>query len=121
LGADYAATHGIILADTKFEFGLLPMTAYRGKLEARLILIDEVLTPDSSRYWPTESYSPGRSQPSFDKQYLRDWLRGEGFKKGFERGPQGGDDQGWTMSEEVVKVTAAKYEHARDILTRDEK
>jgi phosphoribosylaminoimidazole-succinocarboxamide synthase len=63
---DYAATRGIIIADTKFEFGLLTAT---GKL-----LIDEVLTPDSSRFWPADGYSPGKSQPSFDKQFVRDYL-----------------------------------------------
>lgn len=69
---DYAAGRGIIIADTKFEFGL------KGE---DLLLIDEVLTPDSSRFWPAESYAPGRSQPSFDKQYVRDWLESVGFKK----------------------------------------
>jgi phosphoribosylaminoimidazole-succinocarboxamide synthase len=65
-GAAHAETRGIILADTKFEFGL---TA-----DAKVILIDEVMTPDSSRYWPKDQYSPGRPQPSFDKQYVRDYL-----------------------------------------------
>jgi phosphoribosylaminoimidazole-succinocarboxamide synthase len=62
---DYARTHGIIIADTKFEFGLY---------EGQLILIDEVLTPDSSRFWPADQYQPGRGQPSFDKQFVRDYL-----------------------------------------------
>jgi len=65
-GAAHAQAHGIILADTKFEFGLLP--------SGELILIDEVMTPDSSRYWPADSYRPGGPQPSFDKQYVRDYL-----------------------------------------------
>ena len=63
--ADYAADRGIILADTKFEFGLV---------DGKLTLIDEVLTPDSSRFWPAEGYAPGREQPSYDKQFVRDWL-----------------------------------------------
>ena len=70
--ADYAATRGIILADTKFEFGV-----YNGKV----ILIDEVLTPDSSRYWPAALYKEGQNQPSYDKQYVRDYLEGLGWDK----------------------------------------
>src|SRR5262249_9677516 len=68
-GAAHAAARGIILADTKFEFGIVQQN---GKRE--LLLIDEVLTPDSSRFWPTNQYTPGRPQPSFDKQYVRDYL-----------------------------------------------
>jgi len=64
--AKHAATRGIILADTKFEFGLMA--------DNSIVLIDEVMTPDSSRYWPKDQYAPGRSQPSFDKQYVRDYL-----------------------------------------------
>jgi phosphoribosylaminoimidazole-succinocarboxamide synthase len=71
-GGAYAASHGIIIADTKFEFGLLPPD---GRPDAdRLIVIDEMLTPDSSRFWPADSYSPGGPQPSFDKQFVRDYL-----------------------------------------------
>jgi len=70
-GAAYAEKVGIIVADTKFEFGLLPGP---GKAEDRLVLIDEVLTPDSSRFWPRDVYAPGGPQPSFDKQYVRDYL-----------------------------------------------
>ena len=66
LAADYAAPRGVIIADTKFEFGLLP--------DGRIILIDEVLTPDSSRFWPANQYEPGRDQPSFDKQFVRNYL-----------------------------------------------
>ena len=69
---DYALTRGIIIADTKFEFGLL---------DDQLYLIDEVLTPDSSRFWPLEGYAPGHSQPSFDKQYVRDYLTSTGWNK----------------------------------------
>ncbi|MBQ3892542.1 MAG: phosphoribosylaminoimidazolesuccinocarboxamide synthase [Desulfovibrio sp.] len=68
----YAAQRGIIIADTKFEFGLA---------DGRLILIDEVLTPDSSRFWPADGYVPGHPQPSFDKQYLRDWLESQPWDK----------------------------------------
>lgn len=69
---EYAAGRGILIADTKFEFGTIG---------GKLILIDEVLTPDSSRFWPAASYAPGRSQPSYDKQYVRDWLESVGFNK----------------------------------------
>ena len=64
-GRDYARQRGIIIADTKFEFGLF---------DGKLILIDEVLTPDSSRFWPADQYAPGKGQPSFDKQFVRDYL-----------------------------------------------
>jgi phosphoribosylaminoimidazole-succinocarboxamide synthase len=102
--AEYAATRGLIIADTKFEFGLV---------DGELILIDEALTPDSSRYWPQEGYAPGRGQPSFDKQYLRDWLTSQGFRKGLEAGTNG---QGWTMSEEVVQGTRERYLSAKNKL-----
>jgi phosphoribosylaminoimidazole-succinocarboxamide synthase len=105
--ADHAATHGLIIADTKFEFGLVDNN--------KLILIDEALTPDSSRYWPLEGYAPGRSQPSFDKQYLRDWLTSQGFQKGLEGGPDG---QGWVMTKEVVQGTRERYLNARDTLLK---
>ena len=71
-GTEYARTRGIIIADTKFEFGM------DGD---ELVLIDEVLTPDSSRFWPADKYEPGKSQPSFDKQYVRDWLESIGWNK----------------------------------------
>ena len=105
--AEHAATRGLIVADTKFEFGLV---------DGELILIDEALTPDSSRYWPMEGYAAGRSQPSFDKQYLRDWLTSQGFRKGLEKGPDG---EGWTMSEEVVRETRERYLTARNLLVSD--
>ena len=104
--AEYAATRGLIIADTKFEFGLV---------DGELILIDEALTPDSSRYWPQEGYAPGDGQPSFDKQYLRDWLTSQGFQKGLEAGLDG---QGWTMGEEVVQGTRERYLSARDKLLK---
>ncbi len=74
-GAAHAESCGIIVADTKFEFGLLPVADDDNRpVEERIILIDEVLTPDSSRFWPRDSYAPGGPQPSFDKQFVRDYL-----------------------------------------------
>ncbi len=72
-GAEHARERGIILADTKFEFGR--------RADGTLVLADEVLTPDSSRFWPAQGYTPGRPQPSFDKQYVRDWAAGSGWDK----------------------------------------
>ena len=72
-GRDYAKDRGIILADTKFEWGQMP--------DGSLILIDEVLTPDSSRFWPADQYKPGSNPPSFDKQFVRDWLETSGWDK----------------------------------------
>ena len=71
--ADHAREHGIVLADTKFEFGRRP--------DGTIVLGDEVLTPDSSRFWPADGYEPGRGQPSFDKQYVRDWATASGWNK----------------------------------------
>lgn len=88
---DYAATKGIILADTKFEFGL-----YDGEI----ILIDEVLTPDSSRFWPADQYAVGSNPPSYDKQYLRDWLESIHFNK---------QPPGPVLPDDVVQETRAKY------------
>ncbi len=96
---DYAATRGIILADTKFEFGLL---------DGRLVWIDEALTPDSSRFWPLAGYAPGGPQPSFDKQYLRDWLE----KQPWNKTPPAPE-----LPDEVVRKTALKYLEAFTILT----
>jgi phosphoribosylaminoimidazole-succinocarboxamide synthase len=90
----YARERGIIIADTKFEFGLL---------DGRLILIDEVLTPDSSRFWPLDAYAPGGAQPSFDKQYLRDYLDSTGWKHEPPPPP---------LPDEVVRNTANKYREA---------
>ncbi len=73
-GAAHAESRGIIVADTKFEFGLLPAGERNLPAEDRLILIDEALTPDSSRFWPRDGYHPGGPQPSFDKQFVRDYL-----------------------------------------------
>jgi phosphoribosylaminoimidazole-succinocarboxamide synthase len=98
--ADHAAERGIILADTKFEFG--------SSAGAEIVLGDEAFTPDSSRFWPAAQYEPGRPQPSFDKQYLRDWL----------------DQSGWDHSppppelpDEVVENTRAKYLEAYERIT----
>ena len=108
--SDYAVTKGLILADTKFEFGADLVTG-------DIILIDELLTPDSSRYWPADQYEAGRSQPSFDKQYLRDWLTSTGFKKGLEDGPDG---KGWEMTPAVVEGTRKRYEEAWQLLAGTE-
>lgn len=97
----HAEARGLILADTKFEFGQLE--------DGTLMLIDELLTPDSSRYWPKKGYEPGRSQPSFDKQYVRDWLVRVGFKKGLESGPEG---QGWLIEDDVLRGTLQRYQEA---------
>ena len=112
--AEFASTRGIILADTKFEFGLVPSSPHSSSEERHLILIDEVLTPDSSRYWPAASYEPGKSQASFDKQYLRDWMVSEGFKTGLEDGKDG---EGWFISDAVVQGTATRYAEALHHLT----
>jgi phosphoribosylaminoimidazole-succinocarboxamide synthase len=98
-GRDYARQRGIIIADTKFEFGLF---------EGKLILIDEVLTPDSSRFWPADQYAPGRGQPSFDKQFVRDYLETLDWNK-TPPGPKLPDD--------VVAKTSAKYLEAYEKLT----
>lgn len=100
--AEFAASKGVIIADTKFEFGIC---------QGKVILIDEVLTPDSSRFWPADDYEPGRSQKSYDKQYVRDWL----------------DESGWDHSppapglpDEVVVNTLAKYVEAYERITDNE-
>lgn len=113
--AEYALTRGLILVDTKFEFGLIPDEQDNSK--KKLILIDEALTPDSSRYWPLESYKAGGTQPSFDKQFLRDWLVQSGFKKGLESGPVGHEGEGWTIEENVVEGTRQRYAEAIRLLT----
>ncbi|MFZ5758460.1 MAG: phosphoribosylaminoimidazolesuccinocarboxamide synthase [Thermodesulfobacteriota bacterium] len=97
--ADYAWSRGVIIADTKFEFGLV---------NGELTLIDEVLTPDSSRFWPLASYMPGRSQSSFDKQYVRDYLAGLGWDKTLPAP---------VLPPEVVAKTAEKYREALVRLT----
>jgi len=93
--ADYAQQRGLILADTKLEFGR--------RSDGTLLLIDEVLTPDSSRFWPQQSYTVGSSPPSFDKQYVRDWLEQCGWDKQSPPPP---------LPPEVVARTAARYREA---------
>jgi phosphoribosylaminoimidazole-succinocarboxamide synthase len=98
-GAEYALSKGILIADTKFEWG---------QVNGELILIDEVLTPDSSRFWPADRYSPGRSPPSFDKQFVRGWLEGASWDKN-SRPP--------ALPDEVVSRTREKYIEAYERLT----
>ena len=100
-GRDIAAKKGIIVADTKFEFGAIDA---RSDDPAGVILVDEVMTPDSSRFWPADSFAPGRSQPSFDKQPLRDYLAGEKTA-----GRWNGDDPPPDLPPEVVSATSARY------------
>jgi phosphoribosylaminoimidazole-succinocarboxamide synthase len=97
---DHAAERGIIIADTKFEFGSSP--------GAEVVLGDEVLTPDSSRFWPADDWEPGRGQASFDKQYVRDWLD----ESGWDHSPPGPD-----LPEDVVANTRAKYVEAYERIT----
>ena len=97
--ADHARSRGIILADTKFEFGLV---------DGSLILIDEVLTPDSSRFWPADDYAPGRAQASFDKQYVRDWLETLDWDK---------TPPGPTIPDQIVTRTRDRYVEAYERLT----
>ncbi|MEX0703650.1 MAG: phosphoribosylaminoimidazolesuccinocarboxamide synthase [Planctomycetales bacterium] len=93
-GAGHARAQGILIADTKFEFG---------RLGEELILIDEVLTPDSSRFWPVDEYAPGRGQPSFDKQFVRDWLETTAWDK---------NSPPPSLPDEIVAKTRAKYVEA---------
>lgn len=101
-GRDYAAERGIIIADTKFEFG---------EIDGKLILIDEALTPDSSRFWPADKYAPGKNQPSFDKQYVRDYLETLDWDKTYP-GPD--------LPGEVVDTTSALYCDAYKCLTGED-
>ena len=94
--AEYALTRGIIIADTKFEFGL--------DENGNVVLGDEMLTPDSSRFWPLEGYEPGHSQPSFDKQFVRDWLKAN-------------PDSNYDLPQDVIDKTIAKYLEAYELLT----
>ena len=94
--ADYAKSRGIIIADTKFEFGL--------DEDGNIVLGDEMLTPDSSRFWPADEYEPGHGQPSFDKQFARDWLKANP-----------GND--WTLPEDIVEKTIGKYLQGYEMLT----
>jgi len=103
-GRAYAAPRGIIIADTKFEFGTTP--------DGRLLVIDEILTPDSSRFWPADRYAPGRSQPSFDKQPLRDYLAG--LK---QEGQWDGNAPPPPLPREVVQATSERYLKAYQLIT----
>ncbi|MFY9754223.1 MAG: phosphoribosylaminoimidazolesuccinocarboxamide synthase [Candidatus Acidiferrales bacterium] len=96
---EHCASRGIIIADTKFEFGLL---------DGRLIWIDEALTPDSSRFWPADQYQPGKPQPSFDKQYVRDYLERIGWNK---------QPPGPALPDDVVAATRSKYREAYERVT----
>jgi phosphoribosylaminoimidazole-succinocarboxamide synthase len=97
--AAHARTRGIIIADTKFEFGLI---------DGEIALIDEVLTPDSSRFWPVEGYAPGGAQPSYDKQFVRDWLEARGWDKTPPAPP---------LPEDIITITAEKYIEAYEAIT----
>jgi phosphoribosylaminoimidazole-succinocarboxamide synthase len=97
--AEHARSRGIIIADTKFEFGLI---------DGEVALIDEVLTPDSSRFWPADSYEPGHGQPSFDKQFVRDWLEASGWDK---------KPPAPSLPEDVIVMTAEKYVEAYEAIT----
>jgi phosphoribosylaminoimidazole-succinocarboxamide synthase len=99
IAADYARERGVIIADTKFELGVS---------DGELILIDEVLTPDSSRFWPSEDYSPGRSQPSFDKQFVRDYLESISWDKK-PPGPE--------LPADIIEKTCLRYQEALQRLT----
>jgi phosphoribosylaminoimidazole-succinocarboxamide synthase len=99
---DYAKKRGILIADTKFEFGLL---------DGELLFIDEALTPDSSRFWPEAGYAPGKSQPSFDKQYFRDWLVEIGFNK---------QPPAPNVPEDIAARTREKYLEAYNLLTGED-
>ena len=105
---DIAAVRGLILADTKFEFGY----STSGKNSGRVVLGDEVLTPDSSRYWPRATWQPGGPQPSFDKQFVRDWLTSPA--SGWDRTS---GDAPPALPDDVVERTRAKYVEAYEILT----
>jgi phosphoribosylaminoimidazole-succinocarboxamide synthase len=98
--ANYAATKGIIIADTKFEFGV--------DETGKLYLIDEALTPDSSRFWPADQYHVGSNPPSFDKQFVRDWLEASGWNK---------RDPAPSIPRDVLQKTADKYREALAKLT----
>lgn len=111
MAAAYAAARGIILADTKFEFGLPLGADGRPDPDAEPVLIDEALTPDSSRFWEAGSYTPGRAQASFDKQFVREYLQGL-----VDKGLWDKTDPGPELPGEVVSGTLARYRAARDRL-----
>jgi phosphoribosylaminoimidazole-succinocarboxamide synthase len=96
---DFAAKHGIIVCDTKFEFGVI---------NGNITIVDEMLTPDSSRFWPADQYTPGRPQPSFDKQFVRDYLERIGWNK---------QPPAPELPNDIVQATSGKYREALRILT----
>ncbi|PWN37469.1 putative ADE1-phosphoribosylamidoimidazole-succinocarboxamide synthase [Meira miltonrushii] len=106
--SQHARSRGIILADTKFEFGLIPPSSSDRQT---LILVDEVLTPDSSRFWDANAYKAGESQSSFDKQYVRDWLKSKGLDKAADEGTK------VSLPSDVVQRTAEKYREAYERIT----
>jgi phosphoribosylaminoimidazole-succinocarboxamide synthase len=98
-GVEYALQRGIIICDTKFEFGVI---------DGKISIVDEMLTPDSSRFWPADQYVPGKPQPSFDKQFVRDYLERIGWNK---------QPPGPELPKDIVEATSAKYRDALRILT----
>jgi phosphoribosylaminoimidazole-succinocarboxamide synthase len=110
-GSDIAASRGIIIADTKLEFGI-PLSPREGSEGSGVILVDEVLTPDSSRFWPQDSYEPGRTQPSFDKQPLRDYLEGQR-----RLGAWNGEYPPPPLPADVVSATSERYLEIFRLLT----
>ena len=100
-GREYAASKGIILCDTKFEFGII---------DGELVLADEILTPDSSRFWPADQYVPGKNPPSFDKQFVRDWLETTDWDKNSPPPP---------LPDEIIMKTREKYIEAYKLITGD--
>jgi phosphoribosylaminoimidazole-succinocarboxamide synthase len=98
-GVEFALKRGIIICDTKFEFGMI---------DGKIAIVDEMLTPDSSRFWPADQYVPGKPQPSFDKQFVRDYLE----RIGWNKQPPGPD-----LPTDIVEATSAKYREALRILT----
>jgi phosphoribosylaminoimidazole-succinocarboxamide synthase len=101
-GVEYALTRGIIICDTKFEFGVI---------DGKIAIVDEMLTPDSSRFWPADQYSPGKPQPSFDKQFVRDYLE----KIGWNKQPPAPE-----LPADIVNATSSKYIEALRLITRRE-
>jgi phosphoribosylaminoimidazole-succinocarboxamide synthase len=110
IALEISRERGLILADTKFEFGF----ARSGKNVGKIVLADEVLTPDSSRYWDAATWNPGQPQPSFDKQFVRDWLTSpaSGWDKDSGEPPP-------PLPNEIVEKTRAKYIEAYELLTGD--
>ncbi|GAA5999227.1 hypothetical protein JCM5350_002577 [Sporobolomyces pararoseus] len=113
--AKHSLENGLILADTKFEFGLLPPSPDSPSQEPTLILVDECLTPDSSRFWPAKSWAEGEKMVGFDKQFLREWLKQGGG--GFGKKGGGIEEDGVEIPEDIVKATWGKYEEAYEMLT----